>query len=65
MAGGVRVPAGEVRVPAGGNRNGGIKTSTPPRNFLKKRLAAKKTGFMGINLKSGFLFRGVVIVWEQ
>lgn len=38
---------------------------TPPRKFLKKRLTAKKTGFMGINRKSSFLFWGVVVVWGQ
>ena len=34
-----------------------------PWKFLKKRLTAKKTGFMGINRKSSFLFWGVVVVW--
>lgn len=36
-----------------------------PSEIFKKASDGEKTGFMGINRKSSFLFWGVVVVWGQ
>lgn len=36
-----------------------------PSKIFKKASDGEKTGFMGINRKSSFLFWGVVVVWGQ